>query len=666
MMGMGMGNMRARGFRWTMAAGLIALPAAALAAEPLTLASPDGRIAVEVSTNEANQPSYSVRFKGRPVVVPSTLGLGFEQYKQLGAGMAITASERRSGEDRYRLVAGKTAEARDRYNEVTVRLAETDGEQRRLDIVFRAYDDGVAFRYRVPEQPNLRQLRLATELTEFNFPADYDCHALNLGRYTTSHEGEYDAVKASEFRALNLFELPVVCDLGNGGGTVGFAEADLRNYAGLYLAGNESGKIGLQARLSPRPDEPTVAVVANVTSEGFQSPWRVVMLGDTPGDLVESTLITSLNPAPAGDFGWVKPGKYAWDWWNGPVLSGVAKAGMNNETMRGFIDFAAENDLEYMLIDDAWYVNSGQGGTLLPGADNLRSIPEIDMPGLVRYAADKGVGTVVWVHWRMLDQNMDVALPLYAKWGIKGIKVDFMDRDDQPMVDFYHRLMKTAAANKLMVNLHGAYAPRGMVRTYPNFVTQEGVLGAEYNKWSKRITARHNVTIPFTRMVMGPMDYTPGGFRNFTPATFEPQNLNPGVMTTRGQALAMYVVYESPFQGVSDSPDNYRGQPGFDFVKMVPATWDETRVLSGKIGEHIVIARRKGRDWYVGAMTNEAGRTVSVPLSFLGSGRYEATIWQDGQAPTDVAKAARAVAKGETLNLVLAPSGGAAMKISPR
>ena len=654
----------ARGLKWMLAAGLLSLPATALAAEPLRLTSPDRRIAVEVTTNRENQPSYSVRYKGKEVVSPSTLGLGFERYKQLGAGMAISGSERRRGEDRYKLIAGKTSEARDRYNELTVRFAETGGEQRRLDIVFRAYDDGLAFRYRVPEQPNLRQLRLATELTEFIFPADYGCHALNLGRFTTSHEGEYDPVKASQFRALNLFELPVVCDVGNG--TIGLAEADLRNYAGLYLTGHEGGKLGLQARLSPRPDDPAVAVVANVAGKGVQSPWRVVMLGETPGDLIESTLITSLNPPPQGDFSWVKPGKYAWDWWNGPVLSGVAKAGMNDETMKGFIDFAAENDLEYMLIDDAWYVNSGAGGTVLPGADNLRSIDAIDMPGLVRYAADKGVGTVVWVHWTMLDKNMDVALPLYAKWGVKGIKVDFMDRDDQLMVDFYHRLMKTAAKNKLMVNLHGAYAPRGMVRTYPNFVTQEGVLGAEYNKWSKRITARHNVTIPFTRMVMGPMDYTPGGFRNFTPATFEPQNLNPGVMTTRGQALAMYVVYESPFQGVSDSPDNYRGQSGFDFVKMVPATWDETQVLSGEIGEHVVIARRKGRDWYVGAMTNETGRNLSVPLTFLGSGRYTATVWQDGSGPMDVTKASRPVAAGETLNLVLAPSGGAAVKISPR
>jgi alpha-glucosidase len=361
----------------------------------------------------------------------------------------------------------------------------------------------------------------------------------------------------------------------------------------------------------------------------------------------------------------VKPGKYAWDWWNGPALSSVKQAGMNDETMRGFIDFAAANGLEDMLIDDGWYVNSGAGGTLLPGANNLVSIPSIDLPGLVRYAADRKVGLWLWVHWKMLDANMEKALPLYSKLGIKGIKVDFMDRDDQEMVGFYHRLMKTAAANRLMVNLHGAYAPRGLVRTYPNFLTQEGVLGAEYNKWSRRITARHNVNIALSRMLLGPMDYTPGGFRNATPQTFMPVNLLPMVQTTRGQALAMYVVYESPFQGVSDSPDSYRGQEGLDFIRMVPATWDETRGISAAFDEHVAIARRKGRDWYVGAMTSEAGRTVTVPLSFLPAGRYTATIWQDGAGPTDIVRETRRVGPGDRLELRLAGSGGAAVRISP-
>jgi alpha-glucosidase len=375
--------------------------------------------------------------------------------------------------------------------------------------------------------------------------------------------------------------------------------------------------------------------------------------------------VTSLADPPAGDYSWVKPGKYAWDWWNGPTLSGKF-APMNDATIKTYIDFAAQNGLEYMLIDDGWYVNSGGGATILPGANNLESIPAVNLAELVRYASDRKVGLWLWVHWKMLDANMDGALPLYAKLGIKGIKVDFMDRDDQEMVAYYHRLLKATAANKLMLNFHGAFPPRGLSRTYPHYLTQEGVFGAEYNKWTRRVTAGHNVNIALTRMLLGPMDYTPGGFLNRTPETFKPEDMTPSVQTTRGQALAMYVVYDSPFQGVSDSPDNYRGQSGFDFVRMVPAAWDETRVLSAAYGDHVVIARRKGRDWYVGAMTNESGRTVDVPLSFLRSGEYGATIWEDGQAPAEVTRRAESVRPAQSLKLRLAPSGGAAIHLSPR
>ena len=641
------------------------LSAAPALAAPLTLASPDGRVSATVSSNAQNQPTYALRYGGREVLSPSVLGLGFEQYRQLSAGMAVTGSEARAGEDRYPLIAGKASAVRDAYNELVVHLAETGGEKRRLDIVFRAYDDGFAFRYVIPGQPNLRRLRLVGEQTEFAFPADYQCQALNLGRFTTSHEGEFDPVRASQFRNHNLFDLPVVCEAGSGGPAMAFAEADLRDYAALYLGGRETGDLGLSARLSPRPDDPGIAVSAWIGDEGFSSPWRVVMLADSVGKLAESTLITSLNSAPQGDFSWVKPGKYAWDWWNGPTLASVPQAGMNDATLKAYIDFAGESGLEYMMIDDGWYVNSGGGATMLPGANNLQWIPAIDLPALVKYAADRKVGLWLWVHWKMLDANMEQALPLYARLGIKGIKVDFMDRDDQEMVGYYHRLLKTAAASKLMVNLHGAYPPRGLTRTYPNFLTQEGVFGAEYNKWTRRVTARHNVNLALTRNLLGPMDYTPGGFRNATPETFRAEAQTPMVQTTRGQALAMYVVFESGFQGVSDSPDNYRGQPGFEFVKAVPAAWDETRVISAGLNEHVAIARRKGREWYVGAMTNEAGRTVTVPLTFLPRGRFTATIWQDGAGPMEVVKQTRRVGAGDTIPLKLAPSGGGAIRLVP-
>jgi alpha-glucosidase len=314
--------------------------------------------------------------------------------------------------------------------------------------------------------------------------------------------------------------------------------------------------------------------------------------------------------------------------------------------------------LQYMLIDDGWYQNSGGGGEVRDNTDITKSIPEIDLPGLVKYAAERKVGVFVWVNWKPLNARMDEALAFYERAGIKGIKVDFMDRDDQEMVEFYHRLMQKTAEHRLLLDLHGAYRPTGLVRTYPHFLTQEGVMGAEYNKWTRRVTATHNVTLPFTRMLLGPMDYTPGGFRNKTPETFNIHDLGPEVMTTRGQALAMYVVYESPFACVSDSPESYTNQDGVDFLKQVPTTWDETRVLAGDIGQYIVIARRHGTDWYVGAMTNEQAREIKVPLDFLGGEAFSATVWADGETPTTLKKQTADAAGPLTVNLA---SGGGAV-----
>ena len=640
--------------------GGLSLPA--MAAD---LASPNGAVTIDLGTDAHGHPTYAVSFHGRTVIAPSMLGLKLKSGGEIGTGMKRTTTSRSSADTGYTLVAGKTSRARDHYNEMVVTLAGTGGAPRTLDLVFRAYDDGAAFRYRLPVQPGLAGVDIANELTQFVFAADYDCHGLNLGKFGTSHEGEYDPVKASRFRPHNLFELPVTCRTGVGDTSFAIAEADLHDYAGLYLTGRETGELGLAAKLSPRLDDPLTAVRADVSTADLLTPWRVIMLGDTPGALIESTLITNLNPAPAGDFSWVKPGKTAWDWWNGPTLAALPKAGMNNATIKAYIDFASASGLPYMLIDDGWYVHTAGGGTVSDSDDIMRTVPAIDLPALVKYAADRKVGLWLWAHWKVLDRSMDQALPYYAKLGIKGIKIDFMDRDDQDMVAFYQRIFKATAANHLMLDLHGAYHPTGAIRTWPQFLTQEGVMGAEYNKWTRRVTATHNVTLPFTRGLAGPYDYTPGGFRNATPETFRIQPSRPMVQTTRGQALAMYVVFDSPFEGVSDSPDNYRDATGFDFIEAVPTTWDETRVVSGAIGEQIVVARRRGRDWYVGAMTNEQGRDVAVPLAFLGKGKFTATRWQDGATPTEVTTDRRSVTAADTIDLKLAPSGGGTIRLAP-
>ncbi len=644
---------------------LCLLAPALLAAAPAaaqSVASPDGRVVVRLGS-AGDQPTYRVEVSGRTVIAPSTLGLEFERYAKLSNGLLVSGTERKAGTDRYTLTAGKVSAVAQPYREMLVHFTEASGERRRLDLVVRAYDSGVALRYLVPEQPRLKSLRIANELTQFSFPADYACTGLNLGSFGSSHEGEYDPVRASAIRAHNLYELPLMCRTDAGGPAIAIAEAAVQNWPAMYLTGTETGDLGVAVRLARRPDDPAIAVRADVGAGGVRSPWRVVMIADRPGRLIENTLLTSLNPAPAGDFSWVKPGKTAWDWWSGPVLAGVPKVGTNDATERAFIDFAAAQRLPYMMVDEGWYVNSGAGATLLPGADPTRPVAALDLPGLVAYGRERGVGLILWLHWQLLDRDMDRILDQLQAWGVKGIKVDFMNRDDQEMIGFYHRLAEGTARRRLLLNLHGATHPWGMTRQYPHFLTQEGVLGAEYNKWTRRITARHNITLAYTRMLAGPLDYTPGGYRNRTPEAFAITPTAPEVQTTRGHGLAMYVVYESPLQSVADTPDAYRGQPGVDFLSEVPATWDESRFLQGEPGSSIVLARRRGRSWYLGAMT-DAAATLTIPLDFL-SGRFRMRSWEDGASPTELRTRTAAVKAGDRVTLTLARAGGGVAILDP-
>ena len=635
---------------------------------PLLLTSPDGRNAISLTIGAGGMPTYAVERDGRVLVAPSTLGVQLSDDDRIREGLRVAAQRHSESDTRYELVAGKTREVRDHYRQLEVDLVDDTG--RTLGLVMRAYDDGIAFRYRLP-LPAKGPLQVKEELTGFVFPRDYACHALNLGRFGTSHEGEYDPIDASMLRPHHLVELPLVCATGEGTTTFAIAEADLDHYAGLYLTGRGDGELGVEAKLSPRLDTPHLAVRlprGQVAAGGHLTPWRVLMLGDSPGALVESNLVSSLNPpTPITDTSWIRPGRTAWDWWSGGLAPDVAQAGMNTATIKRYIDHATALKLEYMLIDDGWYVGSTGNGRYNASADITRPIPQLDLPGVIEYARQRGVGIWVWAHWKALEPRMDAVFAQYAKMGIKGVKVDFMDRDDQQMVEFFHAMMRSSAEHRLMLNLHGAYRPTGLNRTWPQYLTQEGVLGAENSKWSRRITPTHNLTLPFTRMLVGPMDYTPGGFRNVFPQDFEVSFLGPQVMGSRAHQLAMFVVYDSPLQMVADSPDAYLnadGTPaaGADFLSIVPASWDETRVLAGEIGKYIVVARRSGRDWYIGAMGNEQPRTLQLDLDFLPAADYAGTLWRDGTAATDVRREAVRIDAGHRrLALELAAGGGGAV-----
>lgn len=641
-----------------------ALLAAAPAAAQVEVRSPDGRNLIRLAIDAQSRPAYSVSRDGAELLAPSGIVLELDRHR-IGYGVAITASEQSSGDTRYPIVLGTAAEGHDRFNQAIVHLAETAGARRQMDVVIRAYDDGVAFRTILPVQDATAGASIRSEQTEFRFPSAHKCWGFNVGHFGSSHEGEYDPIDTARLREHHWYDLPVLCETGRA--AFALTEADLTDYAGMYLTGRGDGGLGFATRLSPLPGNDRVKVRTRIGTP-IRTPWRVIMLADNAGKLTESTLIGDLSrPSKVADTSWIRPGKAAWDWWNGSVVNGASPPAIDTQTAKGFIDFAAANGLEWSLVDDGWYVGSGQAPTVLPGTDVTRPTDRFDLAEVVRYAKARKVGIWLWVHWAALDPQMEEALTYYERMGVAGIKVDFMDRDDQPMVDWYEKLFAAAARHKLMVNLHGAFVPRGLNRTWPNFVTQEGVLGAEYNKWSNRITAEHNVMLAYTRALLGPMDYTPGGFRNVSPEAFQPRNALPFVQTTRAHGLAMYVVYPSPFATVADSPDTYAADAaGLDFIREVPTHWDETRFLAGEVGEFIVIARRKGRSWYIGALNNGTPRQVEVPLSSLGENSWDATFWNDGAAPHSLSTARRRLRSGEMLKLDLGPSGGAAIILAPR
>ena len=408
--------------------------------------------------------------------------------------------------------------------------------------------------------------------------------------------------------------------------------------------------VTLTAKLAPRRDGQGLVKA----SAPHNSPWRVLIVGRQPGRLVESDLVLNLStPCQLPDTSWVLPGKMAWDhWWSGDVK-------MDTATLKEYIQLAADMGWPYQLIDWQWY-----GPFNKPDADITKINPAVDMDEVRRFAAEKSVRLWLWLYWADADRNdaYKKAFALYEKWGMAGVKIDFMDRDDQDMVNWYEKITKAAAEHRLMVNFHGAFKTSGFNRTFPNQITREGVLGNEYNRWSARVTPEHKVTLPFTRFLAGPADFTPGGFLNRQPGQFKPDPKAAQVQGTRAAELALFVVYDSPLCCVCDHPLHYRDQPGADFLKVVPTVWDETRVLDADVAQYIVIARQSGSDWFLGAITNDKDRNIALKLDFLGKGRWKARIWKDAADSQTNAEHLetedRPVTASDLLHIHLAPCGG--------
>jgi alpha-glucosidase len=434
-------------------------------------------------------------------------------------------------------------------------------------------------------------------------------------------------------------------------------EADLEGNAAMYLenpTGNWTGHY-IVSKISPPVEGKGPAVDASLP---HNSAWRVILLGDTPGELVESNLFTDLNPPNrVADTSWIHPGKASWNWWNGD-LGPDGESAFTTKNMEYYVDFAAASGFPYMMLDAGW---SGSDITKLRG--------NVDVPELARYAAKKNVKIWIWLYSKAVAAQMQEAFPLYEKWGVAGVKIDFILRNDQKGIEWYYDVAKLAAQDHLMVDFHGATQPWGIQRTYPNVLNYEAVLGLENNKAGRRDGPINRTTFPFTRMLDGPMDYTPGGFNNVTEEQFVARDKNPMVMGTRAQQLAIYVVFEQPLAMVSDVPTAYANQPAFQFIKDVPTAWDATRVLNGEPGAFVTIARRSGAEWYLGSLTNWSARELHVPLSFLGNGRYKAEIYEDAadasQNPKHVTIRQREVRSGDTLTLSLASGGGCAIRFVP-
>ncbi|MBK7132006.1 MAG: glycoside hydrolase family 97 catalytic domain-containing protein [Bacteroidales bacterium] len=382
------------------------------------------------------------------------------------------------------------------------------------------------------------------------------------------------------------------------------------------------------------------------------------MIGETPGTLIESEIIQNLNdPCAIKDPSWIKPGMSAWDhWWSGEVK-------MEMPVIKQYIDLASSMGWPYMLVDWQWY---GKFNT--PEADITKWAPQIDLPEIIKYAASKNVKIIVWLYSSDVNRNgaFKKAFPVYHEWGIAGIKIDFMDRDDQYMVNWYHDIIKCAAENQLLVDFHGAYKPDGIIRTWPNMITREGVMGNEYYKFSDKMSPEHNVKLAFTRMLAGQMDYTPGAFLNVTREQWK-QQVPALVWNTRAAELSKFVIYESPLTVVCDHPDNILDQPGADFLKVVPTVWDDIKFLGGYPGDYVAIAKRSGDKWFVGVMNNSVGKTVEINLSFLPAGSYSAETWTDTKKsdaePKDLKKDTKTIKSGEILKVTMAKNGGFVAKI---
>ena len=621
--------------------------------------SPDGKTGITVIPG--NEIKWSASYDGKEIFSSARIAMVLSGGKVLGENeKAGKASVGQLHDIISPVIAYKRSEITDNCNILTLDFKSG------FSVEFRAYNDGVAYRFMTFFKGDIT---VTNEISELAFPeGSHSWYPLETG-FMSHNERTYIYSSLDTIGENHLASLPAL--FRTKGINVLITESDIEDYPGMWIHGGGSGLISGQWPKYPKEEKLNSDRDLYVTStEDYIArtkgtrlfPWRVFIISKDDAGLVESDLVYKLAaPNMIADTKWIKPGQVAWDWWNANNIYGVDfRAGINNDTYKYYIDFASKNGIEYIILDEGWY----KLGNV------LEQVPGIDVQELCKYAAGKNVGVILWVVWKSFWDDIDEAVAQYEKWGVKGVKVDFMQRDDQKIVNFYHEAIRKTAEHHLLIDFHGAYKPDGIGRTWPNALTREGVKGMENNKWSRDINPDHDVTLPFTRMVAGPMDYTPGSLVNMDSVNFRPKFTRPESQGTRAHQIALYVIYESPLQMLSDCPSNYmKEQESTNFIVNIPVVWDDLKVFDAKVGDYLLLARRSGKEWFAGALTDWTSRDMELDLSFLPTGPYTMEIFQDGinadRYATDYKHYKVNVKSGEKIKIHLAPGGGWAARIVP-
>ncbi|MGD0340986.1 MAG: glycoside hydrolase family 97 protein [Bacteroidales bacterium] len=629
-------------------------------AKEYKLLSPDRKIIMTINTGTILE--WSATFEGREIIPSVKVGMVLEDNKILGMNEVVRKTVNGTIDEIIEpVIAFKRSKVTDNCN--TLLITFKSG----FSVQFRAYNDGVAYRF---ETAFKDKLTIKNEITDISLPqGSFAWYPLEES-FMSHNERLFLYTSLDTLTQKHLASLPALFKAN--GTDILITESDIEDYPGMWLRGAGSGNLTGVHPAYPETEKAKNDRDIVVTStkdyiaqtQGTRSfPWRVFIIAGNDGQLVENDLVYRLAaPCRLTDTKWIKPGKVAWDWWNANNIYGVDfRAGINNDTYKYYIDFASKNGIEYVVLDEGWYKLG----------DVLDQVPSINVEELVRYGQSKNVGIILWVVWKSLSDKMDQALAQFEKWGVKGVKVDFMQRDDQKMVNFYYEAARKAAEHHMLIDFHGAYKPDGLGRTYPNALTREGVKGLENDKWSRDITPDHDVTLPFTRMVAGPMDYTPGAMVNMEKDNFNPVFTRPASQGTRVHQMALYVIYESPLEMLADSPSNYmKEQECTDFIVKVPVVWDDIKVLDAKIGDYLLLTRRSGKEWYVGALTDWTRRDLELDLSFLPAGDYTMEIFRDGinadKYAQDYKHLRTDVKSGGKIQITLAPGGGWVARIIPK